>query len=127
MILRPGIITKEDLETALGKKVLLDPTLNKRPDKFNNEDFRPKAPGMKYKHYAPKAQMIVYEGRMEAVEAAIDRERVERCLLYTSVKRRLRSGKDLCEKKRRSSLVQKSRVFWKSLKAVSAFSDLITS
>ena len=78
MILRPGIITKEDLETALGKKVLLDPTLNKRPDKFNNEDFRPKAPGMKYKHYAPKAQMIVYEGRMEAVEAAIDRERVER-------------------------------------------------
>ena len=26
MILRPGIITKEDLETALGKKVLLDPT-----------------------------------------------------------------------------------------------------
>ena len=77
MILRPGIITKEDLETALGKKVLLDPTLNKRQDKFNNEDFRPKAPGMKYKHYAPKAQMIVYEGRMEAVEAAIDRERVE--------------------------------------------------
>lgn len=78
MILRPGIITKEDLETALGKRVLLDPTLNKRPDKFNNEDFRPKAPGMKYKHYAPKAQMIVYEGRLEAVEAAIDRERVER-------------------------------------------------
>lgn len=78
MILRPGIITKEDLETALGKKVLLDPTLNKRPDKFNNEDFKPKAPGMKYKHYAPKAQMIVFEGRRDDVEAAIDRERIER-------------------------------------------------
>lgn len=78
MILRPGIITKEDLEAALGKIVLLDPTLNKRPDKFNNGDFKPKAPGMKYKHYAPKAQMIVFEGKMEAAIAAIDRERIER-------------------------------------------------
>ena len=78
MILRPGMITREDLETVLGKKVLLDPTLNKRPDRFNNEEFKPKAPGMKYKHYAPKAPMIVFEGSLEAVEAAIDRERAER-------------------------------------------------
>lgn len=85
MILRPGIITKEDLETALGKRVLLDPTLNKRPDKFNNGDFKPKAPGMKYKHYAPKAQMIVFEGKMEAIEAAIDRERIEREALGQNV------------------------------------------
>lgn len=85
MILRPGIITREDLETALGKRVLLDPTLNKRPDKFNNGDFKPKAPGMKYKHYAPKAQMIVFEGKMEAIEAAIDRERIEREALGQNV------------------------------------------
>lgn len=85
MILRPGIITKEDLETALGKRVLLDPTLNKRPDKFNNGDFKPKAPGMKYKHYAPKAQMIVFEGKMEAAIAAIDRERIEREALGQNV------------------------------------------
>lgn len=85
MILRPGIITKEDLETALGKRALLDPTLNKRPDKFNNGDFKPKAPGMKYKHYAPKAQMIVFEGKMEAAIAAIDRERIEREALGQNV------------------------------------------
>lgn len=85
MILRPGIITKEDLETALGKRVLLDPALNKRPDKFNNGDFKPKAPGMKYKHYAPKAQMIVFEGKMEAAIAAIDRERIEREALGQNV------------------------------------------
>ena len=85
MILRPGIITREDLETALGKRVLLDPTLNKRPDKYNNGDFKPKAPGMKYKHYAPKAQMIVFEGKMEAAIAAIDRERIEREALGQNV------------------------------------------
>ena len=55
MILRPGIITEKDFEEVLGKPVSLDPTLNQRPDRFNNGDFKPKAPGMKYKHYAPKA------------------------------------------------------------------------
>lgn len=78
MILRPGIITREDLETTLHKKVLLDPALNKRPDQSDNQDFKPKAPGMKYKHYAPKAQMVVFEGRPDEVEAAMDRERSER-------------------------------------------------
>ena len=57
MILRPGIITQKDFEKALGKGILLDPTLNKRPEDFADKDFKPKAPGMKYKHYAPKADM----------------------------------------------------------------------
>ncbi len=75
MILRPGIITKADIESVLGKEILLDPTLNKRPDRFNNEEFKPKAPGMKYKHYAPKAEMIIFEGNRDNVKKAIDEER----------------------------------------------------
>ena len=78
MILRPGIITKEDFEQVLGKAVALDPTLNKRPDLFNNGDFKPKAPGMKYKHYAPKAEMIIFEGGMEAVRGAMEAEKTAR-------------------------------------------------
>lgn len=78
MILRPGIITKAEIERALGKDVLLDPTLNKRPDKFNNEEFKPRAPGMKYKHYAPKAEMIIFEGNEEDVKKAIAEERAKR-------------------------------------------------
>ncbi len=74
MILRPGIITREDFEEALKKPVALDPTLNQRPDTFNNEDFKPRAPGMKYKHYAPKAQMTVFEGSPQAVQEVICRE-----------------------------------------------------
>lgn len=46
MILRPGAVTKERLEEYLGTEVLLDNHLVK-------EGEVPKAPGMKYKHYAP--------------------------------------------------------------------------
>lgn len=85
MILRPGIITEKDLQEALDKPILMDPTLNVRPDRFNNDNFKPKAPGMKYKHYAPKAEMMIFEGEAEAVEAAINAERMERELLGQKV------------------------------------------
>ncbi len=55
MILRPGGITKEMLEEVLGA-VEVDPAL------VTEGDFAPKAPGMKYKHYAPQAEMYLFEG-----------------------------------------------------------------
>ena len=76
MILRPGYITKKDFEEALGQEILLDPTLNRKPRE--GEDFHPKAPGMKYRHYAPRAEMIIFKGDRIRVEAAIDQERAER-------------------------------------------------
>ena len=75
MILRPGILTAEDFEEALGTSVIMDPALNKKPE---DPDFHPKAPGMKYKHYAPKAPMIIFEGEEETVLEAIEREKTER-------------------------------------------------
>ncbi|MCI7327263.1 MAG: threonylcarbamoyl-AMP synthase [Clostridiales bacterium] len=76
MILLPGYITKKDFEEALGQEILLDPTLNRKPRE--GEDFHPKAPGMKYRHYAPRAEMIIFKGDRIRVEAAIDQERAER-------------------------------------------------
>ena len=76
MILRPGYITKKDFEDALGQEILLDPKLNRKPRE--GEDFHPKAPGMKYRHYAPRAEMIIFKGDRIRVEAAIDQERAER-------------------------------------------------
>lgn len=78
MILRPGIITKEDFEEVLGKTVLLDPTLNQRPEERGSEEFAPKSPGMKYKHYAPNAPMIVFEGDKDSVRMAIVEEKILR-------------------------------------------------
>lgn len=77
MILRPGIITAEQIEAAVGKKVSYDPTLNVNPAELEgDEEFAPKSPGMKYKHYAPEAEMIVIEGDREAVRKEIERLRL---------------------------------------------------
>ena len=77
MILRPGIITAEQVEAAVGKKVIYDPTLNVDPREVEDrgDEFKPKAPGMKYKHYAPNAEMIIIEGEREAVKKEINRLR----------------------------------------------------
>lgn len=72
MILRPGKYTRANFEKVLGKEVDLDPTLNKGPEEFDRPaDFKPKAPGMKYKHYSPDADMIIFEGDMDKVEKSI--------------------------------------------------------
>ncbi|ASS37260.1 L-threonylcarbamoyladenylate synthase [Mogibacterium pumilum] len=67
-ILRPGFITKSQIEDAVGGEVQYDPSLFKKP---GADDFHPKSPGMKYKHYAPKAAVRIVEGSKEAVCTAI--------------------------------------------------------
>lgn len=66
MILRPGAITKEMLEELIGE-VEVDRTLLSAEAKE-----APKAPGMKYRHYAPKAELSVVEGELQAVVAFIN-------------------------------------------------------
>ncbi len=73
-VLRPGIVTPENIEAAIGKKVAMDPTLYvNRPKDAGGEAFKPKSPGMKYRHYAPKADMTVVEGSRDKVKAEIQR------------------------------------------------------
>lgn len=72
MILRPGAVTREMLEDIIGE-VTVDKTLI-RPD----SKAAPKAPGMKYRHYAPKASLSVVEGETEAVVAFINEQTQER-------------------------------------------------
>lgn len=65
MILRPGAITKEMLENVIGR-VSVDETILHSESKQ-----RPKAPGMKYRHYAPKARLIIVEGNIREEVLAI--------------------------------------------------------
>jgi L-threonylcarbamoyladenylate synthase len=68
IILRPGCITKKMLENVIGN-VEYDPAiLIQDPDK----DLVPKAPGMKYRHYAPEGKLTIYEGETELVIDAIN-------------------------------------------------------
>ena len=65
VILRPGYITQEMLEKVVGR-VSLDRALDS-----DDPAVRPKAPGMKYKHYAPKAPLYIVEGGQGAVQETI--------------------------------------------------------
>lgn len=66
MILRPGFITMEMLQEVLGEvtmdRALIDP----------DSGIKPKAPGMKYRHYAPRAQMVLVEGEAQTVTDKIN-------------------------------------------------------
>ncbi|EDS78258.1 Sua5/YciO/YrdC/YwlC family protein [Clostridium botulinum C str. Eklund] len=66
-ILRPGGITLEMLK-EVHPDIYIDPAIMKKADK----DFKPKAPGMKYRHYAPKAPVKIIAGNLEKSIAKIN-------------------------------------------------------
>lgn len=66
VILRPGYITEEMMAEAIGR-VDTDRTIID-----SNSDLAPKAPGMKYRHYAPKGSLTIVEGQQELVTAYIN-------------------------------------------------------
>lgn len=63
MILRPGALTKEELESVV-KKVYVDQHLVSKEES-------PKAPGMKYTHYSPNEPVIIISGTDELWQEAI--------------------------------------------------------
>ncbi len=70
MILRPGCITKQMLGNVIDN-IEYDPViLSKNPDK----NLIPKAPGMKYRHYAPEGSLTIFEGETGNVIDAINRK-----------------------------------------------------
>lgn len=66
VILRPGYVTEEMLEETIGgvdvDRTILDGSSNKAP----------KAPGMKYRHYAPKGNLTLVEGEAQQVVSYIN-------------------------------------------------------
>lgn len=69
-ILRPGYVTREMLERVLGE-VETDVTILS-----GTSGQAPKAPGMKYRHYAPKGELTIVKGQQEKVTAYVN-ERAE--------------------------------------------------
>lgn len=73
MLLRPGYITAEMLSEVLGE-VAQDQTMM-----HGDTKERPKAPGMKYRHYAPKGDVTIYTGTLEKVVERICELAVRQC------------------------------------------------
>lgn len=67
VILRPGAVTQEMLIDAVGL-TQIDPAILSKP----TENLKPKAPGMKYKHYSPKAKITIVEGEDSKVADMIN-------------------------------------------------------
>lgn len=57
VILRPGGTSKEQIEALIGKTII-------NSDLKDGGQNIPKAPGMKYTHYAPKAPVIIFKGNL---------------------------------------------------------------
>lgn len=75
VLLRPGAVTMEMLRQVVGE-VLTDPAILGPL----SPDVHPKAPGMKYRHYAPKAVLTLVEGEAKRVTAEINRLTADRLL-----------------------------------------------
>jgi L-threonylcarbamoyladenylate synthase len=67
-ILRPGKITFEQLQSILGKIKVSQPTAG-----HPQGEKTPKSPGMKYKHYSPKAEVILVCGNKRKIKNKIQK------------------------------------------------------
>ncbi|MCD8089579.1 MAG: threonylcarbamoyl-AMP synthase [Clostridiales bacterium] len=65
-LLRPGSVTTGMLESVVGK-IKIDKTILVKPD----ENLRPLAPGMKYKHYSPLCNITIVKGDRDKVIKAM--------------------------------------------------------
>lgn len=86
IVLRPGGVSIEQLK-ALDLDVCLDPALVKKDAEMNKERYVPRAPGMKYTHYAPQGELLLVTGD--------DRHLVHECMrqeLLGAKRKRLRTG-----------------------------------
>lgn len=61
-VLRPGKVTPEELSAVLGEDVEIDDAVLHRME----EGAVAASPGMKYKHYSPKANVVIVTGSIEA-------------------------------------------------------------
>ncbi|MGI6751589.1 MAG: L-threonylcarbamoyladenylate synthase [Anaerovoracaceae bacterium] len=69
VILRPGFVTAEEIQQVLGCDIDME--------KGSRCDGIPKSPGIKYKHYSPKAEMVIFDGDRKNIETEIAKRKSE--------------------------------------------------
>ncbi|WP_154663159.1 L-threonylcarbamoyladenylate synthase [Bacillus massiliigorillae] len=67
VILRPGGVTKEELQRIIGEV--------KEDTALHNKEAAPKSPGMKYTHYAPEAPFVLVEGSPMFIQSLMDEKK----------------------------------------------------
>ena len=118
MVLRPGYITPQMLSKVLGKEVIVDPGIIAADD-----TRKPKAPGMKYKHYAPKADVTLLNGTFEQFKAYVDAHMDQNpsCLCFTGEAEKL--GVPCVEYGREGDGADQAKHIFRSLRALDEQGD----
>ena len=118
-LFRPGHITLEDLERALGEEVEVSKAiLEKLP-----EGAVVRSPGMKYKHYAPKADVTLLNGTFEQFKAYVDAHMDQNpsCLCFTGEAEKL--GVPCVEYGREGDGADQAKHIFRSLRALDEQGD----
>ena len=119
MLLRPGYVTKEQMEEVLGEEVLVSPAIL---EKLKDGEVA-RSPGMKYKHYAPKADVTLLNGTFAQFKAYVDAHAAERpsCLCFTGEAEKL--GVPCVEYGREGDGADQARHIFRSLRALDEQGD----
>lgn len=118
-LFRPGHITLEDLERALGEEVEVSAAiLEKLP-----EGAVVRSPGMKYKHYAPKADITILDGSFEQFRAYVQAHADQNpsCLCFTG--EALQLGVPCVEYGREGDGADQAKHLFRSLRALDEQGD----
>ena len=117
-VLRPGGITVEMLESVLGKVEVDDAVLHKLAD-----NVKVASPGMKYKHYAPKADVTLLNGTFEQFKAYVDAHMDQNpsCLCFTGEAEKL--GVPCVEYGREGDGADQAKHIFRSLRALDEQGD----
>ena len=84
VIARPGDITKEDMEGVLGEGSV------KYNDEILPKDATPIAPGMKYRHYSPEAELVLFNDSFEKlIDILRERDRKTGFITYKEMESRV--------------------------------------
>lgn len=107
-LLRPGAVTPEMLESVLGE-IEIDGAVY---DKLA-EDVAPSSPGMKYKHYSPKAKVIIVKGEIDSFKKFVTENADESTavLCFEEDKENLRAFQIITYGKESDSFSQANRIF----------------
>ena len=121
MLLRPGYVTKEQMEAVLGEEVLVSPAIL---EKLRDGEVA-RSPGMKYKHYAPKADVTLLDGTFEQFKAYVDAHAAENpsCLCFTGEAEKL--GVPCVEYGREGDGADQAKHIFRSLRALDEQGDAV--
>ena len=105
ILFRPGFVTKAQMEEVLGKEVILSKGITEELQK----DEKALSQGLKHKHYAPKAEVVIVNASFDKYKALVEGENAT-ALCFDEYADKL-SVKSVCYGSENNSAMQAVKLF----------------